>query len=135
MFSPSMYPESTVRLQTHVLCKPTHFFFTFIATISYFLQTSFNSIMKHWADKYRVWGTPARSPSRSNSRYFKHAFFSHQKGTHIHVFLDNICRLYMSYHTLFEGVNFVLSYSTHIWNAYVSENLLKIKNAKNEACL
>ncbi len=62
--------------------------------------------------------------------------FSHQKGTHIHVFLHNICRLDMSYHTLFEGVNFVLSYSNHIWNVCVSENVLKIKkNAKNEACL
>ncbi len=54
---------------------------------------------------------------------------------HIHVFLYNICRIYMSYHTLFEGVCFVLSYSTRIWNAYVAGNLLKIKNAKNEACL
>ncbi len=33
----------------------------------------------------------------------------------------------MSYHILFEGVCFVLSYSTHKWNAYVAENLLKIK--------
>ncbi len=39
------------------------------------------------------------------------------KGTHIHVFLYNICHTYMSYHILFEGVYFVLSYSTHIWNA------------------
>ncbi len=59
----------TVRLLTHVLCKPTHFFFhSFKATMSYSLQTSFNSVMKDWADKYHVWGTPTRSPSRSNSR-------------------------------------------------------------------
>ncbi len=59
----------TVRLLTHVFCKPTHFFFhSFIATMSYSLQTSFNSLMKDWADKYHVWGTPTRSPSRSNSR-------------------------------------------------------------------
>ncbi len=58
-----------VRLLTHVLCKPTHFFFhSFIATVSYSLQTSFSSLMKYWADKYHVWGTPTRSPSRSNSR-------------------------------------------------------------------
>ncbi len=64
-----MQPVSTVRLLTHVLCKPTHFFFhSFIATMSYSLQTSFNSQMKDWADKYHAWGTPARSPSRSNSR-------------------------------------------------------------------
>ncbi len=61
--------HSTVRLLTHVLCKPTHFFFhSFIATMPYCLQTSFNSQMKDWADKYHVWGTPTRSPSRSNSR-------------------------------------------------------------------
>ncbi len=41
----------------------------------------------------------------------------------------------MSHHTLFEGNFFVLSYSAHIWNAYVAGNLLKIKNRKNEACL
>ncbi len=33
----------------------------------------------------------------------------------------------MSYHILFEGGCFALSYSTHIWNAYVEGNLLKIK--------
>ncbi len=59
----------TVRLLTHVLCKPTHFcFHSFIATMSYSLQTSFSYVMKDWADKYHVWGTPTRSPSRSNSR-------------------------------------------------------------------
>ncbi len=59
----------TVRLLTHILCKPTHLFFhPFITTMSYPLQTSFNSVMKDWADKYHVWGTPTRSPSRSNSR-------------------------------------------------------------------
>ncbi len=47
----------TVRLLTHVLHKPTHsFFHSFIATMSYSLQTSFNSLMKDWADKYHVWG-------------------------------------------------------------------------------
>ncbi len=41
----------------------------------------------------------------------------------------------MSYHIVFEGCCFALSYSTHIWDAYVAGNLLKIKNPKNEACL
>ncbi len=64
-----MFSPYTVRLLTHVLCKPTHFFFhSFIATMPYSLQTSFNSLMKDWADKYHVWGTPTWSPSRSNSR-------------------------------------------------------------------
>ncbi len=76
-------PLSTVRLLTHAHCKPTHFFFhSFIATIPYSPQTSFNSVMKDWVDKYHVWGTPTRSPSKSNSRQFKHAFF-HTKKEHI----------------------------------------------------
>ncbi len=59
----------TVRLLTHVLCKPTHFVFpSLIAAMSYSLQTSLNSVMKDWADKWHVWGTPTRSPSRSISR-------------------------------------------------------------------
>ncbi len=34
----------TVRLLTHVLCKPTHFFFhSFIATMSYSLQTRYDT--------------------------------------------------------------------------------------------
>ncbi len=36
--------------------------------MSYSLQTNFVSVMKDWADKYRVWGTPTRSLSRSNAR-------------------------------------------------------------------
>ncbi len=59
----------TVHLLTHVLRTPTHFFFhSFIATMSYSLQTSFSSVMKDWVDKKHVRGTPTRSPSRSNSR-------------------------------------------------------------------
>ncbi len=46
------------------------------------------------------------------------------------MFYYNIYRIYMSYHILFEGVCFVLSYSTQIWNAYVAGNLLEIKIAK-----
>ncbi len=64
-----VFHNSTVRLLTHVLCKPTHFFYhSFISIMSYSLQTSFNSVMKDWADKCHVRGTPTRSPSRSNSR-------------------------------------------------------------------
>ncbi len=41
-----------MRWLTHVFCKPTHFFFhSFIATMPYCLQTSFNSVMKDWADE------------------------------------------------------------------------------------
>ncbi len=53
------YKLLTVRLLTHFLCKPKHFVFhSFIADMSYSLQTSFNSVMKDWADKYHAWGTP-----------------------------------------------------------------------------
>ncbi len=73
----NVYMKYTVRLLTHVHCKPTHFFFhSFIATMSYSLQTSFTSVMKDWADIYHEWGTPTRSPSRSNAiiqtRVFSH---------------------------------------------------------------
>ncbi len=36
----------------------------------------------------------------------------------------------MSYHILFEGIFFVLSYSTHMWKAYVGWNLLEIKKTE-----
>ncbi len=68
--------KRTVRLLTNVLCKPTHFFFhSFIATMSYSPQISFNGVMKDWADKNHVWGTPTRSPQgqtrdNSNTRFF-----------------------------------------------------------------
>ncbi len=70
--------------------------------MSYSLQTSFYSVMKDWPDKYHVWGTPR----------------GHLQGQ---------TQGHMSYHTLFEGIYFALSRSTHIWNAYVAENLLKSK--------
>ncbi len=66
----------TVRLLTHVLCKPTHFFFhSFIATMSYPLQVRLNSVVKDWADKYHVWGTPrghlqGQTRDNSNTRFF-----------------------------------------------------------------
>ncbi len=44
--------------------------------------------------------------------------------------LCKICRIYVSCHILFEGIHFVLSYSAHVWNAYVAGNLLKLKNWK-----
>ncbi len=77
--------------------------------------------MKDRADKYHACGTLICSPSSSNSP------FSHKNGTYIHVFSYNIRHLYVSYHILFEGIYFDISYSTHIWNAYGAGNLLKIK--------
>ncbi len=82
-------------------------------------------------------GVPPRGHLQGQTRDNSNALFFTLKGTHRHVLLYNICRIYiyMSYHTLFEGVCFVLSYPTHIWNAYVAEIILEIINAKNESCL
>ncbi len=45
--------RGTVRLLTHVLCKPTHFFFlSFIATMSYSLQTRYD--MTYIYDRYYI---------------------------------------------------------------------------------
>ncbi len=77
---------------------------------------------------YRV---PPQGQLQGQTRDNSNTCFLTLKGTQKHVFLYNICRIYMSYHTLFEVVCFVLSYSTHMWNAYVAENLLKVKKRKN----
>ncbi len=83
-----------------------------------------------------MFGVPPRGHLQGQTRDNSNTFLHTQK-EHIHVFLYNICRIYIyiSYYILFEGVCFVLSYSTHIWNAYVARNLLEIKNGKNEECL
>ncbi len=78
-----------------------------------------------------MYGVPLRGHLQGQARDNSNTRFFTQKGTYIHVFFYNICRMYMSYHILFEGIYFVLSYSTHIWNAHVAGNLLKIKSAKN----
>ncbi len=89
------WQQCTVHLLTHVLCKPTHFFFhSFIATMSYCLQTSFIGVMKGLAVKNHVWGTPTWSNSRSNSREFKHAFF-HTKKEHIYMCSYTISVIYI----------------------------------------
>ncbi len=49
------------------------------------------------------------------------------KREHMHVFLHNICRICMQSLILFNGIHFVLSYSTQRLNAYVAGNLFKIK--------
>ncbi len=49
---------NTVRLLTHVLGKPTHFFFQLsIATMFISLQASFNSVMEDWP-KNTMYGVP-----------------------------------------------------------------------------
>ncbi len=80
--------------------------------------------MKDWADKYYV--PPRGQIQRQTCDNLSMRFF-HTKKEHIYM-VYNICRIYVSYHILFEGIYFVLSYSTQIWNAYVAGNLLKIKN-------
>ncbi len=103
----------TVHLLTHVLGKPTHFFFySFIFIMSYSLQTSFGSFMKDWPDKYHVWGTPTRQPSKSNNSNM--CFFTLKRNTYTW-FLKKISvvYIYMSYHTLFYHI-------PHIYGMYMS---------------
>ncbi len=80
-------------------------------------------------------GYPDKVTFKVKRAIIKTRVFSHEKGTRKHVFLHNICHIYKSNHILFKGIKFVLSYSTQRWNVNVGENLLKIKNRKNEACL
>ncbi len=60
--------------------------------------------MKDWANIYTMHGVPPQGHLQGQTRDIQ-----------------------MSYHILFEGVCFVQSYSTHIWNTYIAGNLLKIK--------
>ncbi len=111
----------TVRLLTHILCRPTLFFFqSFIATMSNSLQKRSNNLSINITYPYKVLFK------------VKVARFSLFKRTHIHVLLQKMCRKCLSYHILFEGVHFALSYYPQRWNAYVAGNLLKIPNGKNE---
>ncbi len=58
--------------------------------------------------------------------------FSPFRGTYIHVLLQNIYRMIMSYHSMLSGTRLVLSYKTQRWNVYVAGILLKIKYGNNE---
>ncbi len=81
-----------------------------------------------------MYGVPPRGHLQGQTRDNSNTrFLSHKKGTHMHVFLYNIYRKYMSYHILFEGIFFVLSYSTHIWSAFIAGNLLKIKKREKRS--
>ncbi len=121
-----------MRLLTHVLCKPTHFFFhSFIATMSYSPQTTFNNVMKDWVDKYHVWGTPTRSPSRSNSRLFKHAFF-HAKKDYIDMCSCIISVAYIC-HIISRLKEFALFYHIpHTYGMHMSLETRKMKHAYNK---
>ncbi len=79
-----------------------------------------------------MYGETPRGHRQGQTRdNFNTFFFTLKRNTYTCI-LISIGRIYMFYHILFDGVCFVLSYSTYIWNAYVAGNLLKIKNAKNE---
>ncbi len=73
-----------------------------------------------------MYGVPPRDHLQGQTRDDLNTRF-HAKKEHIHVFLYNICRIHVLYHIVFEGIYFVLSYSTQRWNVYVAGNLLKIK--------
>ncbi len=49
---------------------------------------------------------------------------------YIYAFIKNNRRRYTSDYILFKVIHFIESCSAHKWNAYVAENLLKIKSGK-----
>ncbi len=85
--------------------------------MSYSLETSFNSL-------------PPRGHPQGQTRDNSNTRFFHTKKEHIDMCSYIISVVTMSFHILFEGFCFVLSYPTHIWIAYVAEIFLEIKNAK-----
>ncbi len=75
-------------------------------------QASFDCVTKDRPEKYHVWGTPQghlQGQTRDNK---KTRLFTLKRKTY--TFLHNDCRIYV---VLFEGIRFVLSYSTQRWNA------------------
>ncbi len=98
----------TVRLLTHVLCKPTHFFFHY--------------------------GVPPRGHLQGQTRDSSNTrIFTLKRNIYTCVLIWYLSFIYVVSYLVWSGL-FFLSYSTYIWNAYVAGNLLRIKNAKNEAC-
>ncbi len=74
----------TVRLLTHVLCKLTLFFFnSFIATMSYSLQTSFIVLWKTGPIN-TVYGVSPRSHLQGQTRDNSNTRFYHTKKKHIY---------------------------------------------------
>ncbi len=82
-----------------------------------------------------MYGVPPQGHLQGQTRDNSNTRFFHTKKEHIDmcsyiIFVVYMCRIICC----LKGFTF-LSYFTHIWNAHVAGNLLKIKNAKNEACL
>ncbi len=72
-------------LRFNPLPKPTHFFFhSFIATMSYSLQTSFNSVMKDRADK-SMYGVPPQGHLQGQPRDNSNTGFFTLKKEHIYM--------------------------------------------------
>ncbi len=80
-----------------------------------------------------VYGVPPRGHLQGQTRNYSNTRFFHIKKEHICMccYIISVVYIYiykyMSYHILFEGIYSELSYSTHMWNAYVGGNLLKRK--------
>ncbi len=79
------------------------------------------------------YGVPPQGHLQGPTRDKSNAFFSQFKGTYIHLLLRNIFCSYVSYHTFFKGINFVLSYSTQRRNAFVARSLVKVKSKRFNA--
>ncbi len=76
-------------------------------------------------------GVPTRRLLQGQTRDNSHTRFFHTKKEHIYersyIISVIYIYIYMSFHILFEGINLVLSYFTHKWNAYITGNCLEIK--------
>ncbi len=85
-----------------------------------------------------MYGVPPRGHLQGKIRDNSNTRFFHTKKEHTYMCSYIISVVYIPhiitclkgftlfYHTLFI-IYFILSYSTHIWNAYVAGNLLEIK--------
>ncbi len=98
---------------------------TFCQFILHVKQTVNCLLFMKWQKLHKIINL-LQGQNRDNSNTF---FFTIKRNMFSYIIF--VCRII----SFFEGIYFVLSYSTHKWNAYIAGNLLKIKNAKNEACL
>ncbi len=72
-----------------------------------------------------MYGVHPRGHFQGQTRDNSNTRFFHTKMEHIDMCSYITSVVYMSHHILFKGIHFVLSYSTHIWNAYVAEFFYK----------
>ncbi len=130
--------QYTVHLLTHVICKPTPFFFlSFIATISYSLQISYNRVTKDWAKKNYVWGTPRghlQGQTRDNSNM---RFFTLKRNIYTCVLIEYLSYVYVVSYLVWRDLLCFTIFHTHIkwicrWKFIKNKKTGKMKHAHNK---